>query len=63
MDAVEVPENCPVLMGVMPLRDFNHAEYLQHEVPGMSLPAMVSWSACGAARDEAAVRAWRSPAS
>jgi len=25
-------------MGVMPLRDFNHVEYLQHEVPGMSVP-------------------------
>ena len=28
-----------MLLGVMPLRDFHHAEYLQHEVPGMpSLP-------------------------
>jgi homocysteine S-methyltransferase len=38
MDAAKVPENLPVLAGVMPLRDFNHAEYLQHEVPGVSLP-------------------------
>jgi homocysteine S-methyltransferase len=37
MDAAKVPESLPVLMGVMPLRDFNHAEYLQHEVPGVSL--------------------------
>jgi methionine synthase / methylenetetrahydrofolate reductase (NADH) len=28
----------PVLLGVTPLRDFRHAEYLQHEVPGISLP-------------------------
>jgi homocysteine S-methyltransferase len=38
MDAARVPETMPVLLGVMPLRDFNHAEYLQHEVPGVSLP-------------------------
>ena len=28
-------QTLPVLLGVMPLRDFNHAEYLQHEVPGV----------------------------
>jgi methionine synthase I (cobalamin-dependent)/5,10-methylenetetrahydrofolate reductase len=28
----------PVLLGVMPLRDFRHAEYLQHEVPDMAVP-------------------------
>lgn len=28
----------PVLMGIMPLRDFRHGEYLQHEVPDMSVP-------------------------
>jgi methionine synthase / methylenetetrahydrofolate reductase (NADH) len=38
MDAARVPPELPVLLGVMPLRDFNHAEYLQHEVPGVSLP-------------------------
>jgi homocysteine S-methyltransferase len=38
MDAARVPADLPVLLGVMPLRDFNHAEYLQHEVPGVSLP-------------------------
>jgi len=37
MDAAKVPEDLPVLLGVMPLRDFNHAEYLQHEVPGITL--------------------------
>jgi methionine synthase / methylenetetrahydrofolate reductase (NADH) len=38
IEAVGVPSKVPVLLGVMPLRDFNHAEYLQHEVPGVSLP-------------------------
>jgi methionine synthase I (cobalamin-dependent)/5,10-methylenetetrahydrofolate reductase len=38
MDVAQVPPELPVLLGVMPLRDFNHAEYLQHEVPGVSLP-------------------------
>jgi homocysteine S-methyltransferase len=38
MDAANVPPELPVLLGVMPLRDFNHAEYLEHEVPGISLP-------------------------
>jgi homocysteine S-methyltransferase len=38
MDAAKVPPELPVLLGVMPLRDFNHAEYLEHEVPGVSLP-------------------------
>jgi methionine synthase / methylenetetrahydrofolate reductase(NADPH) len=28
----------PVILTVLPLRDFRYAEYLQHEVPGMSLP-------------------------
>ena len=39
LDAAGVPAGIPVLLGVMPLRDYPHAEYLQHEVPGMSLPA------------------------
>jgi methionine synthase I (cobalamin-dependent)/5,10-methylenetetrahydrofolate reductase len=38
MDAARVPPDLPVLVGVMPLRDFNQAEYLQHEVPGIRLP-------------------------
>ena len=41
MDAAKVPADLPVLIGVMPLRDFNHAEYLQHEVPGVLLPEQV----------------------
>ena len=31
----------PILMGVMPLRDFEHAEYLHQEVPDSDLPAAV----------------------
>ena len=42
IEAADVPEDLPVLLGVMPLRDFNHAEYLQHEVPGVLLPDAVS---------------------
>jgi homocysteine S-methyltransferase len=48
MDAAKVPPELPVLLGVMPLRDFNHAEFLQHEVAGVSLPdAMIErmWKA------------------
>jgi len=41
LDAAGIPEGFPVLMGVMPLRDFRHAEFLKHEVPGMSLPDSV----------------------
>jgi 5,10-methylenetetrahydrofolate reductase len=28
----------PVLLGLMPLQDLRHAEYLQHEVPEMAIP-------------------------
>jgi len=38
VEAAKVPDDLPVLLGVMPLRDFNHAEYLRHEVPGIVLP-------------------------
>jgi methionine synthase / methylenetetrahydrofolate reductase (NADH) len=38
LEVAEVGDEVPVLLGVMPLRDFNHAEYLQHEVPGVWLP-------------------------
>jgi homocysteine S-methyltransferase len=33
--------NLPVLLSVLPLRDFRHAEYLQHEVPGVGLPESI----------------------
>jgi homocysteine S-methyltransferase len=35
------PDAPPLLLGVMPLQDFAHAEYLQHEVPGITLPEAV----------------------
>jgi len=38
LDAAAVPDGLPVLLGVMPLRDFNHAEFLEHEVPGITVP-------------------------
>jgi methionine synthase / methylenetetrahydrofolate reductase(NADPH) len=38
LDAMEVPAHLPVLMGITLLRDFKHAEYLQHEVRGVSIP-------------------------
>ena len=38
LDAVDPPADVPVLLGLMPLQDLRHAEYLQHEVPDMSVP-------------------------
>ncbi len=46
LDALAPP--VPVLLGVMPLRDFAHAEYLQHEVPEMAVPEPIArrmWAA------------------
>jgi homocysteine S-methyltransferase len=40
LDAL-APLDVPVLLAVTPLRDFKHAEYLQHEVPGVSLPGSI----------------------
>ena len=40
LDAIAAP-NIPVLLGVMPLQNLRHAEYLQHEVPEMSVPESV----------------------
>jgi homocysteine S-methyltransferase len=37
--AVQLPADTPLLLGLMPLRDLRHAEYLQHEVPEMRVPA------------------------
>jgi methionine synthase / methylenetetrahydrofolate reductase(NADPH) len=39
-DFFEVFGNCPVplLVGIMPLHSFRHAEYLHNEVPGISIP-------------------------
>ncbi|WP_324716328.1 bifunctional homocysteine S-methyltransferase/methylenetetrahydrofolate reductase [Carboxydochorda subterranea] len=31
----------PLLLGVLPLRSYQHAEYLHHEVPGISIPERI----------------------
>jgi homocysteine S-methyltransferase len=41
LDAVDVPADVPVLLGILPLQDLRHAEYLQHEVPEMVVPRAV----------------------
>ena len=33
--------NCPVLIGVLPLRGSKHAEYLHNEVPGIDIPDVI----------------------
>ncbi|HLZ72030.1 MAG TPA: bifunctional homocysteine S-methyltransferase/methylenetetrahydrofolate reductase [Dehalococcoidia bacterium] len=38
LDAAGVRGDLPVLLGTMILRDFGHAEYLRHEVPGVAIP-------------------------
>jgi homocysteine S-methyltransferase len=38
LDAIDPPNDMPILLGLMPLHDLRHAEYLQHEVPEMSVP-------------------------
>jgi methionine synthase / methylenetetrahydrofolate reductase(NADPH) len=52
LDAIDPPERVPLLLGVMPLRDVRHAEYLRNEVPEMNVPDHVVdrlWSAGEAA--------------
>jgi len=38
LDAIDSPADVPVFLGLMPLQDLRHAEYLQHEVPEMAVP-------------------------
>jgi methionine synthase I (cobalamin-dependent)/5,10-methylenetetrahydrofolate reductase len=38
LDAIDTPPDVPVFLGLMPLQDLRHAEYLQHEVPEMAVP-------------------------
>ena len=35
---IDPPADVPLFLGLMPLQDLRHAEYLQHEVPEMSVP-------------------------
>src|SRR5579859_5710952 len=41
LEAIDPPDGVPVLLGLMPLQDLRHAEYLQHEVPEMAIPRVV----------------------
>jgi 5,10-methylenetetrahydrofolate reductase len=41
LEAIDPPAGMPVLLGLMPLQDLRHAEYLQHEVPEMAVPKHV----------------------
>jgi len=41
MDAIDTPAGVPVFLGLMPLQNLRHAEYLQHEVPEMAVPALM----------------------
>jgi homocysteine S-methyltransferase len=50
LDAVDAPD-VPVLLGLMPLQDLRHAEYLQHEVPEMTVPEAVLERMCRAGHD------------
>jgi homocysteine S-methyltransferase len=55
LDAVDPPADVPVLLGLMPLQDLRHAEYLQHEVPDMAVPASVLEQMCRAGESGPAV--------
>ena len=41
LETVEPAPGVPILLGIMPLQDVRHAEYLQNEVPEMSVPSGV----------------------
>lgn len=41
LEAIDPPSSVPLLLGLMPLQDLRHAEYLQHEVPEMFVPRLV----------------------
>jgi methionine synthase / methylenetetrahydrofolate reductase(NADPH) len=46
----------PVLVGVLPLRSQRHAEFMHHEVPGISVPDWLRQRIAGADDDESALR-------
>ncbi len=48
LEAIEPPDGIPLLLGLMPLQDLRHAEYLQHEVPEMAVPRRVLDRMCQA---------------
>ncbi|HET6315473.1 MAG TPA: methylenetetrahydrofolate reductase, partial [Chloroflexota bacterium] len=41
LSRIAPPDSVPVLLGLMPLLDLRHAEYLHHEVPEMSVPPAI----------------------
>jgi homocysteine S-methyltransferase len=55
VDAIDPPPEIPLLLGLMPLQDMRHAEYLQHEVPDMSVPSSVLERMCRAGESGPAV--------
>jgi methionine synthase / methylenetetrahydrofolate reductase (NADH) len=55
LDAVDARRDVPVLLGLMPLQDLRHAEYLQHEVPEMAVPSDVLERMCQAGESGPAV--------
>jgi homocysteine S-methyltransferase len=48
VEAIDPPADVPLLLGLMPLQDMRHAEYLQHEVPDMSVPSAILEQMCRA---------------
>ena len=48
LEEVDPPEDVPVLLGLMPLQDVRHAEYLHNEVPDMAMPKSVLERMCRA---------------
>jgi methionine synthase / methylenetetrahydrofolate reductase(NADPH) len=55
VDAIHPPADVPLLLGLMPLQDMRHAEYLEHEVPDMSVPRAVLEQMCRAGEQGPAV--------
>jgi homocysteine S-methyltransferase len=48
VEAIDPPADVPLLLGLMPLQDMRHAEYLQNEVPDMAVPSDVLERMCRA---------------
>ena len=55
LEAIDPPSDVPLLLGLMPLQDMRHAEYLEHEVPDMSVPHSVLEQMCRAGEQGPAV--------
>jgi methionine synthase / methylenetetrahydrofolate reductase (NADH) len=55
VEAIDPPSDVPLLLGLMPLQDMRHAEYLEHEVPEMSVPHGVLERMCRAGESGPAV--------